>query len=276
MLADALSALTLTTAPLKLESAVNFLSHQSQATQWLHLYAALFPYEDAHSCASSYHGAPEQLSAKEQEFLQWVDSRLFPLAHVGQAVETEERPMSMIPAGMGLDWRSLEDLTCLSSGWLLLLLLTPSGDDWLRGDEEIDGEGLSPYLNVSVDFTTLLHPHEIDNQKLEQLCRQQPVPVYYLPDCLKLIEADTGNPFIDWGDVLEEAPPECEWTLENVLLLRQQWQEAQPLIARSQQLVAWLEDDLEPRLQQIYQLWNSAKTLSAQASCQTSLPAVEV
>ena len=74
-----------------------------------------------------------------------------------------------------------------------------------------------------------------------------PTPIHdYLPVMINLVTHSSDNPWLDWsyGDLAQGYFMLPEWGTENVAFLREEWLEAEKLLAQETKLVRWIPEDL--------------------------------
>lgn len=175
-------------------------------------------------------------------FLQRVNQRLFPVWVEVWEIELE-----------AIEWRLYE-----------IPLLTLGFDIWDEGWDDFPEP--IPYLlhliygrwrgnDMGQDEFAALYPEHpvpygLEPQRLATASRSLageageaallPAPLDALPDLIAMLCQDTGNIFLDVGEMgLAEGGGHPDWTAENVALLAAQWREAEPLWGRIQRLLAW-------------------------------------
>src|SRR5436309_15275656 len=80
-------------------------------------------------------------------------------------------------------------------------------------------------------------------------------PISYLPTAIQMLDHDTGNLFLDPTD--DSPVDDATWTLADIELLAQHWEEAQALRAKADQLADWLAAD-PARFRKVVDAWNLA------------------
>ena len=72
----------------------------------------------------------------------------------------------------------------------------------------------------------------------------------YLPIMINLVTHNSGNPWLDWsyGDMAQGYFRLPEWDAETVAYLREEWLEAEKLLAKEAELIRWVQEDLPTRL----------------------------
>ena len=176
----------------------------------------------------------EALAAAVERFLRRVN-RLFPVQE-----EIWEVDLEMV------EWRLWE------------IPIIPMGlDEWYDGWEELH-EPLPYLLHMLYSRPDADTPHE--ENPFAALYPAHPVPpdlepcrlvealrataaaeaLAGLPDLLLMLDHNTGNPWCDIGEIsLADGGGYPPWSREDVAWLTASWQQAQPLLARIQQLLTW-------------------------------------
>lgn len=78
-----------------------------------------------------------------------------------------------------------------------------------------------------------------------------PTPILdYLPVMMNLVTHNSNNPWLDWsyGDLAQGYFMLPEWDAETVAYLREEWLEAEKLLAKETELIRWVQENLPTRL----------------------------
>jgi hypothetical protein len=247
------------------DQAIDYLRERFTRYRLLSLYQHFFPKECADSQASPYpaiEATEECYTPKEWEFLMLVNAHLFPLPYLDYY--KEDYPVwnlsSVLITSMGLGWLDEEGLEYLSPGWQALLPLSYTGRAYL---EEYGLWGVEWYeglFDEPIDLDTIASPHTINYRQLRQDCHDKGHPFRFFPLALKLIDFDTGNPWLDettrWTNSYYTTS--LIWSKANVTYLKRKFDQAERLLQASNDLIIWLETDLTTRFMELLSLWNHA------------------
>ncbi|MFZ1398477.1 MAG: hypothetical protein WAS33_16355 [Candidatus Promineifilaceae bacterium] len=91
-------------------------------------------------------------------------------------------------------------------------------------------------------------PQALQPFQLVECLRQMslPAPLAALPDLLQMLAHETGNPWLDVGELtLSEGDGYPTWEAETVAWLTTEWQKAQPVLDRVDALLDWSNDSPE-------------------------------
>lgn len=209
------------------------------AADLAHLYEIIFPQEPnwLTETVEHWHDA-ETVAAAVEQFLQRV-SALFPVHEEVWDIDLE-----------AIAWR-LEEIPLIVQGF----------DEWYEAWEE--HKEPVPYLlhlaysraskfGREADFNQkypghlvpeTLHPFQLVDQ-LRQM--RLPSPLAALPDLIQMLAHETGNPWLDVGELtLSEGDGYPTWEAETVAWLTTEWQNAQPILDRVDALLDWSNDSPE-------------------------------
>lgn len=93
-----------------------------------------------------------------------------------------------------------------------------------------------------------------------------PEPLAALPDLIQMLEHDTGNVWLDVGEMsLAEGGGYPHWSLEQVTGLAEEWRKADPIFTRIQRLLAWQDDapdEIDSKLTAVRDILLAAYTLT--------------
>lgn len=223
--------------PLSYTEAHDYLYKRLLSIQLLTLYRTYFPEQYARSQKRPFPASSEAYSPLEAEFLELVDTHLFPihLDFLLFASGPDERS-AVIPArSLGQDWWNVE-YDDLSEGWKFILYLVGQ----MQGDELtallpqlIPGRD-SPLRGMSWEPVKW---EEFEARWCEQAKRLHP-SVAAIPRLVEMAFHDTGNAFLDTHD---EAPLEdFFWTKEDMDILITHYREAEAIIGQVEALLEWL------------------------------------
>ena len=240
--------------PLSIADATCYLRGLRIKVQLFGLYQHFFPEEFATTNAYTTPASSEIYSERELEFLDFVNSRLFPLyLYEDTAYEDGERYFDSIPLYPPTeDW--YEYFYEWNLGWQLLLILEGTVFEY-SGPEEIASR--SEVLEWAIARIEMGNSISLD--QLEKVCAGVSEPLCYLSDAIAEITRVTGNIWLDyvaeWGHTIED----IEWTIENVQALADLWLEAERIRANGKALADWIEADPKQHFQQVIKLWNSCR-----------------
>lgn len=215
---------------------MDYLGDKLDQANMLTLYRTLFPAQYKRSKASLERG--ELYSAKEQEFFELVNQRLFPLDDVWLVERDNNIPYML--AGIDVETLDQYDWPIQALGALIW--------EYYRGMWEMVLEELG------MDTCSVPLPLEgrVYWKKLVRLCKRAGGAMACLPDALNVIAHDTGNFLLD---VCPETYEPIPWTLENVRQLAIEWKRANRIMARFGLVVDWLRDN-PPGLAPVVETWN--------------------
>jgi hypothetical protein len=229
--------------PLRLEEATAYLKSVRNRLEFLELYRHYFPEEWASSGASLTPGPGDRFSSREEEFLELVDARLFPLhtEYCLELLEEGEFPLPVPVVLQGLDWWN-EDFQELRPAWQMLLRMA----GLVENREEVKWPEIETLLsgaNPRVDF-----------KRLEQRCQKKGGPLGHLPLALRLLDHDTGCAFLDAS---EEGPGiEAWWEREDIDWLVAENRLAGEILEKIEGFLDWLEAAPGPNFKEVIKIWN--------------------
>lgn len=228
--------------PVSVGQGLDYLTQLRESTILLSLYKETFPDRWEKSTASYFQKVSScPYSPREVEFLELVDSQLFPLGL--DCFEWEER-LPFIPFwSQELDFyqREIEEFD-LSQQFLICLY----DSAYLQGDWSTHF-GINPGSVITAD--------RIDFDQLKQLCSQAEEPLCYLYEAVSIIDHSTGS---IWLDETEESTFYFEWSSSNLSILADDWLLAENFCQKAELLCHWLKKSNQNKLASI-QLWNDAK-----------------
>jgi hypothetical protein len=229
---DTLNFLRTRLPPLTLAEAIPPLRTEWEQQALLACYLHFFPKEFARTQARLERDPlREAYSPAELEFLRLVDTQLFPIPYLIDedftALDPEERQWAIPIVPCGRDWYD-EDV--IEPGWQVLLLLAGYA---------LNCFGLT--LQQQPDFEQLLAVVQEAQDKMTWLLQRAasaPAPLSSLPLALKVIQLTTDTL---WLDTTPEQPAEgLLWCIDNVELLRCEWEASEQITARVNELAEWL------------------------------------
>ncbi len=216
---------------------MEYLEEKLDQANMLTLYKTLFPTQYRRSKASLERG--ELYSAREQEFFELVNQRLFPIDDSWVMERDNNIPYMLV----GIDLETLDqyDWPIQALGALMF--------EYCHGLWEMAIEA------AGLDACRVPSPPEqgkVDWKRFVRLCKQAGGAVKYLPDALNVIAHDTNNFLLDTCPETYEPIP---WSLENVRQLAIEWKRAEKIWARFGWVVDWLRDN-PLNLTQVVEVWN--------------------
>ncbi|MBW4632976.1 MAG: hypothetical protein KME30_14065 [Iphinoe sp. HA4291-MV1] len=229
--------------PITYRETIIYLENLSQKANLLGLYQKLFPEQWSESTTllnrKTY---PNCIySDREIEFLQLVNSNLFPIEFIDE-IEAYKEYENLVILPQRLEWwnDNFEDLEISEKFLLSVMGNGYSLKDW---QEEF---GFEPKC--------LTNDEDIDLQKLVKICNKLKSPIKYLVTSLMILDYSTGN---IWLDTTYETGYWWEWSEENIILLAEQWQEAIIMLKHFQELTDWIEASVTNR-KKLVRIWNQA------------------
>lgn len=228
----------------------------------LWLYAEYFPAEYAASKAAFFPSAEDYAyfrecngedgkphSAREHEFFDLVDSRLFPLAYWWRDIEQR---LDFIPTCSEIgDWYEDEPDNYRPSLKLAGALLSQGA--WETPEGVLKDMGLLRQGRLPEPIA----PNQIDWDALLRACEEQPEPLRHFFHAVEVMDHSTGVVFIDHdcqcGDCYR-----FEWTKENIDALIEENKRGQAIFAKVHALDTWIEGSPTERVAEIVRLWNRA------------------
>jgi len=251
-----LSALTRCATP---DGAVTYLRGVTNRAAMLNLYREYFPEEFANSTASvqaftSFPYGPSSadcpLSARELEFVELVDKKLFPVdTDVYIEWVSDEGPVELLPIHrlQYYCWHCGDyDPEDLAIVYKLALAL-------MHGEHKL-------IARHAGNSTTHLLEHNSDGvsrfRLFEKRCKQMSGPIADVPLACRLINYNTGNNWLDWYC---EQESEFYWATGDLKFLAVEYKEASVMLARVGAVNAWLTESPTERINQVIQIWNGTK-----------------
>ncbi len=236
--------------PLTFSAARDCLEQYRDRANLLTLYQHYFPQEYTASTASVRPAKGAVYSARETEFFELVNARLFPLPLDVFLDEYEGARSATLPVmTFGIDWW-LDSVADLRPGWQLLLLLT---DEVAVTDVEVDARFLKTYAKR-------IKPRppgsRIDGDAFKAACQAAGEPITALPLALDMLAHDTGNIWLDPSD--EMPVMDAEWCVQDIDLLTREYQEAQQILSQIDQVLDWIEAS-PAHFGKVITLWNHAR-----------------
>ncbi|HBL14050.1 MAG TPA: hypothetical protein DD379_22190 [Cyanobacteria bacterium UBA11162] len=227
--------------PLTPNSAINYLLNISHQYLLLGLYQHLFPTEYLNSQAQTQRQSncdelEEMPSEREQEFLELVNSKLFPLDQywVDEWVESGYA-LSQIPLnvfGINFEDTSLDDF---GLGQQLLILLT---------NPDFTQETYFPDSSIVHQWAMEQIPKgEINFPQFKRLCQSIESPLIGAALAIEMLSQNTGNIFLDCHDPEYICESDRSWSVANINFWTQHWQEADAMLTQINNFLMWLEDD---------------------------------
>lgn len=228
--------------PLAVPKAIHYLRQLDEKVVMLALYKHYFPFEWASSTSPLPHNFDlTNIHFREQEFINLVNDRLFPLADCDWFGDEESCDRITIYP-QNLSWYE-EEIEDLDFGEQFLLSLIGCGyqtDDWQAAF------GFRP--------NRLIDSESISWQKLDRLCQMQLEPLSFLFDVISLIDRSTG---CIWLDITFEEYQDFSWSQSSVNYLATEWQVAQNYHTKMQQLNEWLDKSIS-NCKKVVKLWNQS------------------
>jgi hypothetical protein len=223
----------------------------------LRLYRKYFPTEFSASRASFMIGE-NGYSDCEVEFFHLVDRHHFPLDldYMFDLGSEGERPPDILLVPWANSWWD-EPFDQLQTGWQILLLLSGFFNDAYLTDFLGAIEGLSS--EVETEIAEFVKSGEYSLKHLKKLCRAAIPPLCHLGDALALILRETGNTWLDTDPESETPFQGACWCEYHYQLIADAFREARELDAWADEVAAWLEGDLNPRVKRILFLMREAQ-----------------
>ncbi len=240
------------------DEAVEYLENRFNTYRLLALYQHFFPDEFANSTAIPYQDnlnseSEDNHSPREIEFLYLISENLFPLSEYQLECAHEERLHQIPLIPMGCDWIGHEDIESLRTGWQILLPLSTEGRYWfelMEGKEWYEDE-------LGVSWSEITHPDKIDMALLKKLSSRAANPLKFFPKALQLLNYESNNIWLDTS-AANELQDSFPWTVENINLLKSEWQNAKVILDQVYDLIEWLEQDLKNHFELILAVWNTS------------------
>lgn len=229
--------------PLAVPEAIHYLQQLDRKVVMLSLYKQYFPLEWASSkFAYSQQLDPSGIQRKEEEFINLVNDRLFPLADLDYFPDEEEcQQITIYPQNISWYEEEIQDLNFSEQFLLSLIGCGYQTYDWQATF------GFKP--------NSLAVSESISWQKLDRLCQRQIEPLAFLFDVISLIDRSTG---CIWLDITFEEYHVLPWSQSSIDYLAAEWQVAQSYHFKMQQLDEWLDKSIR-NCKQVVKLWNNAK-----------------
>ncbi|MCP4994665.1 MAG: hypothetical protein GY934_12895 [Gammaproteobacteria bacterium] len=109
-----------------------------------------------------------------------------------------------------------------------------------------------PHPHQQDEFAQLYPDHQtplyLEPHRLIEILRQTPLPepLNALPDLILMLNHSTGNIWLDVGEcALAEGGGYPTWNQENVAWLTEEWQQAEPMLEKIDNLLNWKNDTSE-------------------------------
>ncbi|OKH30894.1 hypothetical protein NIES2119_29930 [[Phormidium ambiguum] IAM M-71] len=228
--------------PVSVAQGLDYLTQLKESVVLLSLYKANFPCEWEKSIAPFFPLASNSpYSPREIQFLELVDSQLFPLGL--DCFEWDER-LDFIPFwSHELDFyqRDIEEFEPSTQFLICLYDSTYLQGDW--------------YTHFSIKPGRVVTADQVDFDQLKQLCNQASEPICYLYEAISIIDHSTGS---IWLDETGESAFYFEWSQSNLSILAADWLIAQNFNQKAELLCLWLQESNQNKISLI-QLWNDAK-----------------
>jgi len=161
-----------------------------------------------------------------------------------------------------LGWLNEEGIECLSPGWQALLPFTHTGRAYLEDYDPWGQQWYEELFDTPINLHEMAYPVAVNDKQLRHLCHQQGTPLRFFPLVLKLIDFSTLNPWLDestnWTNSYYTTS--LIWSQANVTYLTRKFQQAERLLEASNDLIIWLEAELDNRFLYLLNLWNSTST----------------
>ncbi|MDM9383533.1 hypothetical protein QUB80_22865 [Chlorogloeopsis sp. ULAP01] len=229
--------------PIICKETIIYLENLSQKANLLSLYQKLFPEQWNESITPLDRKAhPDCIySDREIEFIQLVDSNLFPVEFVDEIEACDKYEYIPIVPQIIEWWEN--DFEGLETSEKFLLSVMGNGYQLEYWEEKF---GFEPDYIARVE--------DIDFQKLVKICNKFKSPLQYLATSLSILDYSTGN---IWLDTTYETGDWWDWTEENIVFLAQKWQEATIMLDQFQELSDWIKTSVANR-NKIIRIWNKA------------------
>lgn len=188
-------------------------------------------------------------SEGELKCLELIAEHLFPFAyeHLEMEAQDEGGRMDLIPLySFGIDlWN--DGPGDLSPGWKMLALL--------NRDIAAQSESVPRCVKAALKEARPYAREAWSWEVFRATCAAFGEPLSFLPTAIQMLDHDTGNLFLDPTD---DAPvDDATWTLADIELLAEHWEEAQALRAKADRLADWLAAGPE-RFRKVVNVWNLA------------------
>jgi hypothetical protein len=236
--------------PLTFSAARDCLEQYRDRANLLALYEHYFPQEYAASTAGVRPAKGAVYSARELEFFELVNARLFPLPLDVFLDEYDGVRSAALPVmTFGIDWW-LDSVADLRPGWQLLLLL--AGEVEIT-DVEVDAHFLKTYVK---GIKPRPPGSRIDWDAFKAACESAGEALTPLPLALDVLSHDTGNIWLDPSD--ETPVMDAEWCVQDMDVLTREYQEAQQMLRQADQVLDWIEAS-PAHYGKVIALWNHAR-----------------
>lgn len=241
--------------PLSFVEAHDYLCTLLRRIELLSLYRIYFPEQYARSKKRTFPTAEEAYSPLEAEFLELVDTHLFPihLDFMIYASGPDERSAAIPARSLGQDWWNVE-YEDLSAGWQFMLYLVGQAlaEDLTLQQPQLAPGRPSPLLGM--DWS------RVDSDEYEarwnEAAKQLHPSLAHFPRLIEIVFHSTGNAFLDTHD---EAPLEdFFWTKEDMDILIDHYRQAETIIGQVEALMEWLGEAPE-NLQAVLKLLDEDK-----------------
>ena len=228
--------------PVSVGQGLDYLTQLRESTVLLSLYKANFPHEWEKSTAPCFPEVSKcPYSPREVEFLELIDSKLFPLGL--ECFEWDERLpfIPFWPQELDFYQREIEEYDL---GQQFLICLYDSA--YLQSDWS---------THFDIELGRVITAEQIDFERLKHLCSQASEPLCYLYEAISIIDHSTGS---IWLDETEESTFYFEWSQSNLSIFAADWLLAETLNKKAEILCLWLQESNQNQIA-IIQLWNDAK-----------------
>ena len=235
--------------PWSVTVATSLLRHYQDQYAIVAQYQRCFPEQCARSTAPLVRRSEEQYSAREWEFFHLVAEQLFPL-DIDRYFLDDERTLDIPVLRLGMELFEEDDLR---PGWVVLAYLAG------QYSEQEMLNALSTYPDAVLMRLIAVEPHLPripEFATLTTMSQGVSTPLAYLQPALERLLHQTDTLWLDC--YADQDIADLSWCSRTVAILAQDWQEAQQVIAQSDQLVEWLEADIAAHAEEVAQVWISA------------------
>lgn len=236
--------------PFSVQRAIDYLSDQSECLQVLTWYQRYFPEEYANSEAAVGEAG---YCAREIEFFQLVNKRLFPIALwvLEDYSDQEYERYSYIPIEpLGFSLESDEEIDELKLPLQVLVLLIRGTDSALVWDEILSQ--ISPSVPRPRTIETKRGSYQMNWDKFSALCQRAEGLIADVPLVVDMLYHNTGN---FWLDMSYDNMYTIDWSPENIDSLTAEYRLAEPLIEKFNHVTDELSAHPEG-LAQMIRIWN--------------------
>lgn len=248
-------------AALERHTALAFLEDRFDIYQFLHLYQTFFPQQFAQSTASLYPQPstedPQQLahSDRDIEFLQLLETQI-PLAYWTTETAKEQRIHGIEVVDQGIDFHYYESWDLLKPAWRALFAFASTPRYWMDDVDPSLKECYEGEFGVAVDDIVPLK--QIPKVAMRQRFKEAGRPLRFLPLCLKLLDKETGNLYLDATscDCCEGYHTVLPWSEASIHTLMQAHRQAQRYLRYCQEFIDWLDSDIDTNLKTLLHRWN--------------------